>query len=69
MKKKSAAVCSLQFAVLQMSFFVLYKQQDKIFFSANRGFHMSLTTQQPKGRCVWGARAIILVTRKHFAKK
>ena len=30
---------------------------------------MSLTTQQPKGQCVWGARAIILVTGKHFAEK
>ena len=54
---------------LQMPFFVLYKQQDAHFFSANKGFHMALTTQQPKGQCVWGARAIILMTGKHFAEK
>ena len=30
---------------------------------------MSLTMQQPKGQCVWGARAIILVAGKHFAEK
>ena len=30
---------------------------------------MSLTTQQPKGQCVWGARVIILVTGKQFAEK
>ena len=50
-------------------FFVLYNQQDANFFSTNKGFHMSLTTQQQKGQCVWGARAIILVTGKHFAEK
>ena len=50
-------------------FFVFYKQQDEKKISTNKGFHMSLTTQQPKGQCVWGARAIILVTGKHFAEK
>ena len=52
-----------------MPFFVLYKQQDEKLFSAIKGFHMSLTTQQPKGQCVWGTRAIFLVTGKHFAEK
>ena len=54
---------------LPSSFFVLYLLHDAKKFSAYKGFHMSLTTQQPKGQCVWGARVIILVTGKQFAEK
>ena len=52
-----------------MLFFVVWKLHDAKKFSAYQGFHMFLTTQQPKGQCVWGARAIIQVNGKHFAKK
>ena len=52
-----------------MPFFVVWKLHDAKQISAYQGFHMFLTTQQPKGQCVWGARAIIQVNGKHFAEK